>query len=153
MEAPMPARAAALLLLLGLPAAAQEKAPTAPSRLTDAQRLARGDEALNKVRGASERVDTFLAQARAEKDVLRLNCLQEQRGRVQEIAAAAERAATALREAVALRREGADVELAALSLAVRQADDVKGAAAGCIGALPYAPDATRVDELERPARK
>jgi len=52
---------------------------------------------------------------------------------------------------VALRREGADVELSALALAVRQADEVKGTAAGCIGALPYAPDGTRVDELEKPA--
>jgi len=140
---------ALLILALALPAGAQEKTPAAPARLTDAQRLARGDEALNKVRGAAQRVETFLAQARAEKDVLRLNCLQEQRARSQEIAAAAERAASALREAVALRREGADVELAALALAVRQADDVKGEAAGCIGALPYAPDGTRVDQLEK----
>jgi len=142
---------ALLLLALALPAGAEEKAPATPVRLTDPQRLARGDEALNRVRGAALRVETFLAQARAEKDVLRLNCLQAQRARSQEIEAAAERAAGALRETVALRREGADVELAALALAVRQADDAKGAAAGCIGALPYAPDGTRVDELEKPA--
>lgn len=144
---------ALLLLTLALPAAAQEKAPAAPARLTDAQRLSRGDAALNKVRGAAQRVETFLAQARAEKDALRLNCLQEQRARALEITAAAERAAAALREAVALRREGADVELAALALAVRQVDDARDSAAGCIGALPYAPDGTRVDELEKPARK
>lgn len=144
---------ALLLLALAWPAAAEEKRVPAAVRLTDAQRLARGDEALGQVRRAAGRVETFLAQARAEKDVLRLNCLMDQRARAQEIVAAAERAAAALREAVALRREGADVELSALALAVRQADEVKGAAASCVGALPYAPDGTRVDEVEKPARK
>ncbi len=133
--------AAAVLLAGACPALAGEPAPPAPP--SDRERLRRADEALDRVRGAAREVDRLLADARAARDVLRATCLAGRQARATGIAAAAERAATALREAVAARLEGADVELSALALAVRQADEVRAEAAGCLGALPYAGDGTR----------
>lgn len=135
--------AAAVLLAAALPALAGEPVPPA----TDRERLRRADEALDRVRGAAREVDRLLADARAARDVLRATCLRERQARAAGIAAAAERAATALREAVAARLEGADVELSALALAVRQADEVGTEAASCLGALPYAGDGTRATAL------
>lgn len=136
---------AAVLLAAALPALAGEPGPPAPP--TDRERLRRADDALDRVRGAAREVDRLLADARASRDVLRAACLAERRTRAAGIAAAAERAAAALREAVAARLEGADVELSALALAARQADEVRTEAASCLGALPYAGDGTRAAAL------
>jgi len=140
--------AASLAVSLALEAAAAE--PPRPAPRTDAQRLERGEVLRASAAAALRHAEGLMADARAEKDLVRVNCLEEKLARAAALAAGAERAARSLREAVARRLEGADVELAALELAGIRAVEVRAAAGRCIGALEHAADGTRVEVVAPP---
>jgi len=141
--------AAAILLLAGSAGAAGPERQALPPPRSDRERLVRADEALDRIRGAARRVDQLLADARAGRDVLRLTCVVDRQAQAAGILAAAERSAAALREAIANRKEGADVELSALGLARQRAEETRDAAAGCLGGLKHAGDGTRVTRLPK----
>lgn len=147
---PRAAAAALLLALLAATAGAAEPERQAPAPpRSDRERLARADEALDRIRGAARRVDQLLADARAGRDVLRATCVTDRQAQAAGILAAAERSAASLREAIAGRKEGADVELSALALARQKAEETRDAAAGCLGGLKHAGEGTRVTRLPK----
>lgn len=129
----------------------QASAPPVPR--TEAERLAAADATLNRIRAAARQVEALLDDARQERDVLRASCLTDRLAQARTVIAAAERASSALHEAIAARQEGAEVELSALDLAGLQASQVRSEADRCIGALPHAVDGTRVEVVAPPPRK
>jgi hypothetical protein len=140
------AAALALAALAGQGPALAADPPRAEPR-TDAERIARGDETLNRVRAAARQVEGLVDDARREKDVLRITCLSDRLGQLQGMVGAAERASGALHEAIASRREGAEVELSALELAGLQAAEVRAQADRCLGSFHHAEDGTKVEAL------
>jgi len=130
--------------------AARSAEPPRPAPRSDAERLERGEALRAAVASALRHAEGLMSDARAEKDLVKVNCLEEKVARAAALAAGAERAARSLRDGVTRRLEGADVELLALELAGIRAAEVRSAAGRCIGSLGHAADGTRVEAAAPP---
>jgi hypothetical protein len=121
--------------------------PAAP--LTDRQRLARSDEALERIRRQVKLVVRRIDDARGEKDIVRLTCLDEKAVQMKGLLRVAERAGAALQEAVAKKEEGSDAELTKVTLARARVDELRSDAEACVGQLAYSVDEKTKVEVER----
>lgn len=142
----MTAPIAALLALLA--AASPPATPPAPSAAAppaDGKALlARGRAEMDHLRKALDEVLRRVRDARVEKDLTKLLCVQERLERLKYLVGVAERAELALTEAVSGRDEGAATELAKIEIARGKGDAIRAEAATCIGQLAF-------DATERPA--
>jgi hypothetical protein len=144
---------ALLCLALGAGPALAADPPAAPAApRSDAERLAAADAVVNRIRAAARQVAALLEDAKQERDVLRATCLSDRLAQARTVIAAAERASSALHEAIAARQEGAEVELSALEVAGLHAAQARAEADRCVGALPHAVDGTRVEQVPPPGK-
>jgi hypothetical protein len=104
---------------------------------TGGELLAAATADLTRLRRALAEVLDRVEDARRERDLLKLLCLDERVSQIKVLLAVAERAETALTEAVVNRDEGADVELSKIAIAKGKIDALRTEAAACIGQLAY----------------
>ncbi|HEU4384356.1 MAG TPA: hypothetical protein VFR85_12765 [Anaeromyxobacteraceae bacterium] len=146
-----------LLALVGalavVPAWGQGKAPPArpaAAGLSDQQKLAQGDEHIVRMKQVLKEVTARLEEARAEKDIVRLNCVNEKLTQVKGLLKVSEQADIALQEAVARRDEAADAELQKIGIARAKVDQLRAEVEECIGQLAFAVDEKTTVEVEQP---
>lgn len=112
--------------------------PRAARAATGGELLERASKDLQRLRRALTEVLSRVDDARHERDILKLLCLDERVSQIKVLLTVAERAETALTEAVISLDEGsASVEQSKISIARAKVDGLRGEAAACIGQLAY----------------
>lgn len=132
-----------VLLALALAAA---QALTPPARQEHAR------NALEKMRGLVEKVARVVEQAKAEKDLVKLNCSSEKLAQVQGLLHVGETAEAELRAAVARKEDDAqDRSVARVDIAGRKIAQLYKDAQQCIGQLAFYTDEKTILEVDQPA--
>jgi hypothetical protein len=89
-------------------------------------------------------------EARNEKDIVKLNCVNEKLAQIKQILNVAEGADIALQEAVAKADAGADAEYSKIAIARGKADQLRSEAEECIGQLAFVVDERTSVEVQQP---
>ncbi len=143
-------------VLVGAPAGAQApRAPAQPPReaasgLTDAQKIQKADENIIRMRQVLKQVISRLEDARTEKDIVKLNCVNEKLTQVKGLLRVSEQADIALQEAIARKEEGAEGEYQKIAIARVKVDQLRAEAEECIGQLAFVVDERTSVEVEQP---
>ena len=152
--------AALLLLGAGLGHAAQAPAPAKPAATTleraadipDAEKLTRSRDAVSRMRSVLTEVLGRLEEARATKDVVKLNCVNEKLTQVKGLLRISEQSDVALQEAVAKKdTTAAEHEYSKVSIARGKVDQLRSEAEQCIGQLAFRTDENLTVEVEVPS--
>jgi len=121
-------------------AGAQEKPKTLqkPAPATDKEKADAAEEAVAQMREVLKAVSVLAEKARTERDVLRLNCINERKTSVSGLLKVAELSLEDLRAALRDRQpEAVDHEFAKISIAAGKVANYKNEAEQCIGLLAF----------------
>jgi hypothetical protein len=153
----LPFTFAALLLLgtgAGRAAQAPKPAPTLEraADVPDAEKLSRSRDAVGRMRSVLTEVLGRLEEARATKDVVKLNCVNEKLTQVKGLLRISEQSDVALQEAVAKKdTTAAEHEYSKVSIARGKVEQLRGEAEQCIGQLAFRTDENLTVEVEVPS--
>jgi hypothetical protein len=129
-------------------AAASNEAASIP----DPEKMKRSAGALTEMRGALKQVLEKLEEARNSKDVVKLNCVNENLTQIKGLLRISEQADVALQEAVAKHEtQSAEHEYTKVSIAQGKVKELRAKAEQCIGQLAFRTDENQsvvVDEPE-----
>lgn len=142
--------AAALCGFLAVPALAQEQAVKSTG-LSDQEKLEKSAEALNRMKSSMKSVLTRVEEARNEKDVVKLNCVNEKLTQIKGLLKVAEQSDIALHEAISNKSPTAEAEFSKIGVARTKVDGLKNDAEQCIGQLAYIVDEKTTVEVQQPA--
>jgi hypothetical protein len=148
--------AIAAVAFVGAPTLAQApRAPAPPPRevgsgLTDAQKVQKADEHIVRMRQILKQVISRLEDARTEKDIVKLNCVNEKLTQIKGLLRVSEQADIALQESAARRDEGAESEYQKIAIAKVKVEQLRADAEECIGQLAFVVDEKTVVEVELP---
>jgi hypothetical protein len=138
----------AACLLLALPAGAA--GPSTGGRPPDDDKLEAAADNIARMKAALKTVVGRAEQARNEKDVVKLNCVNEKLTQVKALLRVAEQADVALRESLA-RRAAGEAEFSKVAITRTKVDRLRREAEECIGQLAYMVDEKTTVEVEQPA--
>lgn len=153
----LPAIALCLLLGAGLARAAQGPAKPATTleraaEIPDAEKITRSGAAVSRMRAVLSEVLGRLEEARATKDVVKLNCVNEKLTQVKGLLRISEQSDVALQEAVAKKdTTAAEHEYSKVSIAKGKVEQLRGEAEQCIGQLAFRTDENLTVEVEVPS--
>jgi len=153
----LPAIALCLLLGAGLARAAQGPAKPATTleraaEVPDAEKITRSGAAVSRMRAVLSEVLGRLEEARATKDVVKLNCVNEKLTQVKGLLRISEQSDVALQEAVAKKdTTAAEHEYSKVSIAKGKVEQLRGEAEQCIGQLAFRTDENLTVEVEVPS--
>jgi hypothetical protein len=146
------------LLLLGA-GLAHAQAPAKPSTSTldraadvpDAEKVKRSAAAVTRMRTVLSEVLGRLEEARATKDVVKLNCVNEKLTQVKGLLRISEQSDVALQEAVVKKDStAAEHEYSKVSIAKNKVDQLANESQQCIGQLAFRTDENLTVEVEVP---
>ena len=148
--------AAVLLLGAGPGRAAQPAKPATTleraADIPDAEKLSRSRDAVGRMRSVLTEVLGRLEEARATKDVVKLNCVNEKLTQVKGLLRISEQSDVALQEAVAKKDSTAsEHEYSKVSIARSKVEQLRGEAEQCIGQLAFRTDENLTVEVEVPS--
>jgi hypothetical protein len=132
-------------LLVSSPAWAQGQA--AP---VDRDRPRRAAEALSAMRASLRQVTVRAEDARNEKDVVKLNCVNEKLSQIKGLLKVAEQSEVAFKDAVANNAPAANAEFTKIGIAKTKIDGLGNDAQQCIGQLAYIVDEKTTVEVQQP---
>jgi len=127
-------------------ASAQQPGPKA-----DADKLDAAAENLNRMKASLKLVLNRAEQARNEKDVVKLNCVNEKLTQIKSLIGVAERADLSLHESVAAKDTAADAESSKIAIARTKVDRLRSEAEQCVGQLAFNVEEHTTVEVEQPA--
>ncbi len=160
-------RAIAVLVMTTLfPAAARAQDRTAPpaagartlqvedrqfGQLSDKEKLKRADGAVGQMQNTLTLVLKYVGDARKDRDLIKLNCINEKLTQVKALLRLGEQSYVALQETVARGdEEGAIHEYAKIDLARRRVAELRVESEQCIGQMAYVVDERTVVTVETP---
>jgi hypothetical protein len=151
--------AALLLIGAGVSRAQQAKPPTPPGTtleraadVPDAEKLKRSSAAVSRMRSVLTEVLGRLEEARATKDVVKLNCVNEKLTQVKGLLRISEQSDVALQEAVVKKdATAAEHEYSKVSIAKNKVEQLRSEAEQCIGQLAFRTDENLTVEVEVPS--
>jgi TolA-binding protein len=144
---------AALCGALAAPAVAQNQPAAGPQRssgLSDREKLERSAENLAQMKGSLRAVLSRVEEARNEKDVVKLNCVNEKLTQIKGLLKVAEQSDVALHEAIANKDPAGETEFAKIGIARSKVEGLRGDADQCIGQLAYIVDEKTTVEVQTP---
>ncbi|MHB1846575.1 MAG: hypothetical protein ACYCWW_17265 [Deltaproteobacteria bacterium] len=119
--------------------------------LTDKEKLSRGSDAVQAMQETLAQVLKRVEEARRERDLVKLNCVNEKLTQVKALLRIAEQSYIALQEAVAKSAEGdARHEYAKIGIAKQRVTELRAEAEQCIGQLAYVVDEKTIVTVETP---
>jgi hypothetical protein len=130
---------------------AQETPAPAKPVLSDSDKLEQSAESLNRMKAALKHVLGRVEEARNEKDVVKLNCVNEKLTQIKGLLKVAEQSDIGLHEMLATKDAGADAEFAKIGIARGKVDLLRGDAEQCIGQLAYIVDERTTVEVSQPS--
>ncbi len=108
--------------------------------------LEKAEKDVYRMRQVLKQVLARLEDARSEKDIVKLNCVNEKLTQIKGLLKVAEQADIALQESVARRDEGAESDFAKVTIARSKVDRLRVETEECVGQLAYVvDDRTQVD--------
>lgn len=141
---------AVVVCLLGVSPVFAQSAPPKANGLSDAEKLERSAQDLEKMKAALKGVLSRVEDARNEKDVVKLNCVNEKLTQLKGLLKVAEQSDIALHEAIANKDGGADAEFTRIGVARTKIDALRSEADQCIGQLAYVVDERTTVEVQQP---
>lgn len=134
--------------LLAAPVAAQQpRAATA----ADTEKLEAAAASIARMKAALKQVLGRAEQARNEKDVVKLNCVNEKLTQIKALIKVAEQADIALHESIATKDNGGAAEFSKIAIARTKIDGLRADSEQCVGQLAYMVDEKTTVEVEQPA--
>ncbi len=116
------------------------------SKLSDSQKLSLATEYLSEMRDLLSATLALLKEAREEKDVIKINCVNEKLTSIKGLLRISEQADVALQEAVAKNeRDSATHEFHKVSISHQKIKTLKAEAEQCVGELAFAVGKTTVE--------
>lgn len=112
--------------------------------------LKKASDHVSRVKGAMKQVLSRVEEARNEKDIVKLNCVNEKLAQIKQILNVAEGAEVALQESVARSGAGADAEYSKIAIARGKAEQLRTEAEECIGQLAFVVDEKTSVEVLQP---
>ncbi|BDG02534.1 hypothetical protein [Anaeromyxobacter oryzae] len=140
-------------LLAGRASAQTSAVPLASVRgtgLTDSEKLEKSGEHLDRMKASLRQVLGRVEEARNEKDVVKLNCVNEKLTQIKALLKVAEQADISLHESIANKDQGADTEFSKIGIAGTKIEALRGDAQQCIGQLAYVVDERTTVEVQQP---
>ncbi len=124
--------------------------PEPEKRLSDKEMLSKSQEHLKKMRNIYKEILSLLEEARREKDVVKINCINENLTAIKALLKIAEQADVALQEAIIKKDEIViQHEYEKVEIAYQKAKSLNQEANACAGKISMTPGETRV-EVEEP---
>ena len=143
----------ALCALVGvLPAQAQVGAPGASkgATLSNAEKLQVAAESIERMHTSVKQTIIRVEDARNEKDVVKLSCVNEKLTQMKGLLKVAEQSSVAFKEALNAKDPMADTEFAKIGIARSKIDALGNEAQQCIGQLAYIVDEKTTVEVQQP---
>jgi hypothetical protein len=134
--------------VIASPAAAQAPRSAGPS---DTDKLEAAAASIARMKAALKQVLGRAEQARNEKDVVKLNCVNEKLTQIKSLIKVAEQADIALHESVATKDNGGATEFSKIAIARTKIDGLRADSEQCVGQLAYMVDEKTTVEVEQPA--
>ncbi len=134
-------------------AAAQSRRSAAqppPKGTSDADKLEASAEQLARMRTSLKQVLARVEEARNEKDVVKLNCLNEKLTQIKALLKVGEQADVALHEAVSKKDPMAETEFVKVGIARSKVEGLRAESEQCIGQLAYIVDEKTTVEVQQP---
>jgi len=142
---------AMLLLVPGVALPQQGLKVEDQEQIPDKEKLNRARADVERMRGLLKEVLQRLEEARREKDVVKLNCVNEKLTQMKGLVRVAEQSEVGLQEALAKgEEENARHEYAKVDLASQRAQQLRADAEQCIGQLAYVVDEKTLVTVEIP---
>jgi hypothetical protein len=138
---------AVILAILAGTASAQG----AGEKVTDQGRLDAASGNIGRMKDSLKLVLGRAEQARSEKDVVKLNCVNEKLAQIKSLIQVAERAEVSLHEAVAKKDGTGDSDSSKIAIARRKVDGLRSDAEQCVGQLAYNVEERTTVEVEAPS--
>jgi hypothetical protein len=117
----------------------------------DGERARKAAEAILAMRASVRQVTAKAEDARNEKDVVKLNCVNEKLVQMKGMLKVAEQSEAALKEGVATTEQLASAEFAKIGIARSKIDGLGSDAQSCIGQLAYLVDEKTTVQVLQPA--
>lgn len=144
-------RPIAVAALLGALAAGPVLAQTPKSSgLSGPEMLDKADKDIVQMKAVLKQVLARLEDARGEKDIVKLNCVNEKLTQIKGLLKVAEQADIGLQEAVARKDDGAESDSAKIGIARTKVDHLRAESEECVGQLAYVVDERTQVEVEVP---
>ena len=125
--------------------------PATQKGTSDADKLEASAEHIARMKTSLKQVLGRVEEARNEKDVVKLNCVNEKLTQIKALLKVAEQADIALHEAISNRDPGAESEFAKIGIARTKVEGLRGESEQCIGQLAYVVDEKTTVEVQQPA--
>jgi hypothetical protein len=130
--------------------AAATSAPAAKgATLSDAEKLRSASDAIERMHGSVKQTIVRVEDARNEKDVVKLSCVNEKLTQMKGLLKVAEQSSVAFKEALASKDPLADTEYAKIGIAKSKIDALGNEAQQCIGQLAYIVDEKTTVEVQQ----
>lgn len=142
--------AALAALVVATPAAAQQVVGEIQIGGGNPFLMKKASDHVSRVKAALKQTLSRVEEARNEKDIVKLNCVNEKLAQIKQILGVAEGAEVALQEAVAKSDAGADAEYSKIAIARGKADQLRAEAEECIGQLAFVVDEKTSVEVQQP---
>ncbi len=139
------------VLACALFAAVQASAQTSGKGTSDADKLEASAEHLARMKTSLKQVLTHVEEARNEKDIVKLNCVNEKLAQIKALLRVAEQADVALHEAVSNKDPGGETEFSKVAIARTKVEGLRAEADQCIGQLAYIVDEKTTVEVQQPS--
>jgi hypothetical protein len=136
--------------LLGLPAAAQQPGAPKGTGAGDSEKLEAAADNIGRMKAALKQTLTRAEQARGEKDVVKLNCVNEKLTQIKALLRVAEQADVSLHETVAANSGGGEADFSKIAIARTKVDGLRADSEHCVGQLAYMVDEKTTVEVELP---
>ncbi len=121
------------------------------TQVSDKDKLSQAQATVDRLHAILKDVLKSLEEARREKDVVKLNCVNEKLTQIKGLLRVAEQSQVALQEALARADEdAAQHEFAKTTIAKQRAEQLRADAEQCIGQLAYVVDEQTVVTVETP---
>ena len=128
-----------------------EGVPPSGVKLSDSDKLEKSAEHLAQMKAAMRQVLGEVEDARAAKDIVKLNCVNEKLTQIKTLLKVAEQADISLHEAISANDEGADSEFAKVGIARTKVEGLRTDSDRCIGQLAYVVDEKTTVEVQQPS--
>jgi hypothetical protein len=135
----------------GAPVSIVGMTPDAAAQIPDSRKMEIADQSLKTIRKTSDRVAGRSDQARIERDIGKLNCLNAQLTQIKGLARVATQANEALVDAVSKKDAAtANTQFARVAIATEKVVRMGGEADICLGQLAFLVDGQTSVQVEQP---
>jgi hypothetical protein len=125
--------------------------PTPRKGTSDSDKLEAAAEHVARMKASLKQVLGRVEEARNEKDVVKLNCVNEKLTQIKALLKIAEQADIALHEAVSNKDQAAESEFAKIGIARTKVEGLRADSEQCIGQLAYMVDEKTTVEVQQPS--